>query len=60
MAEGSATWWYESGQKKLSGTFKEGKRHGLWTWWDEEGQKRIELDYVKGEEVDSEKEAEAE
>ena len=59
-AEGSATWWYESGQKKLSGTFKEGKRHGLWTWWDEEGQKRIELDYVKGEEVDSEKEAEAE
>ena len=59
-AEGSATWWYESGQKKLSGTFKEGKRHGLWTWWDEEGQKRIELDYVKGEEVDSRKEAEAE
>ena len=47
-------------KKKLSGTFKEGKRHGLWTWWDEEGQKRIELDYVKGEEVDSEKEAEAE
>ena len=37
--------WYENGQKKSEGNFKDGKRHGLSTWWYENGQKREESNW---------------
>nr|AGO88048.1 hypothetical protein [uncultured bacterium 125003-E23] len=40
--------YYESGQKKEEGTFKDGKEDGLKTWWYENGQKMSESFYKDG------------
>ena len=29
--------WYENGQKKEEGNYKNGKKEGLWTKWNENG-----------------------
>jgi antitoxin component YwqK of YwqJK toxin-antitoxin module len=41
--------WYENGQKKREGTFKDGKKVGKWTRWYENGQKKREGTYKDGE-----------
>ena len=41
--------YYESGQKKEEGTFKDGKEDGLKTWWYENGQKSYEGTFKDGE-----------
>ena len=41
---GKWTEWYENGQKKLEGTFKDGERDGLVTSWFENGQKGLDLE----------------
>ena len=46
---GKWTEWYENGQKKLEGTFKDGERDGLVTSWFENGQKGWEGTYKDGE-----------
>ena len=40
--------WYENGQKKSEGNFKDGKRHGLSTIWYENGQKQKEGNWKDG------------
>ena len=40
--------YYESGQKKEEGSFKDGKEDGLKTWWYENGQKMSESSYKDG------------
>ena len=40
--------WYENGQKKSEGNFKDGKRHGLSTQWYENGQKQMEGNWKDG------------
>ena len=37
--------WYENGQKRSEGTYKDGEKDGLWTEWRENGQKRWEETY---------------
>jgi antitoxin component YwqK of YwqJK toxin-antitoxin module len=39
---------YKSGQKKVEGTYKDGKQHGLWTRWHENGQKYMEGTHKDG------------
>ena len=40
---------YENGEKKLEGSYKDGKEDGLWTYWTENGQKRLEGTWKDGE-----------
>ena len=40
--------YYPNGNKKEEGTFKDGKKDGLWTWWYENGQKKKEVTYKDG------------
>ena len=40
--------YYTNGNKKEEGTFKDGKKDGLWTWWYENGQKKKEVTYKDG------------
>ena len=44
----SRTDWYQNGQKKAEGNYKDGERHGLRTNWYENGQKREERKYKNG------------
>ena len=37
------------GKTLLKGTYKNGKKDGLWTWWYENGQKRRERTFKDGE-----------
>ena len=46
---GKWTEWYENGQKKLEGTFKDGERDGLYTFWYDNVQKQFEGIYKEGE-----------
>jgi len=41
--------YYENGQKKSEGTYKDDKKDGLWTWWYDDGTKR-EGTYKDGKE----------
>jgi len=34
---GHWSYWYETGQREGDGTWKEGRKHGLWIHWDTEG-----------------------
>ena len=40
--------YYSNGQKKHEGTYKDGKKDGLWTTWDDNGQKWYEKTYKDG------------
>jgi len=40
--------WYDSGQKRAEGEYKNGKEEGLWTVWHENGQKWFESEYKNG------------
>ena len=40
--------WYENGQKREEGTFKDGKEDGLWTLWHDNGQKEGEGTFKNG------------
>jgi len=51
---GLNTYWYESGQKRWEGTYKDGKEDGLWTWWFENGQKMSESFYKDGKKIEKE------
>ena len=42
---------YDDGKKKEEGTFKDGKKDGLWTWWYENGQKKTKGTYKDGKQV---------
>ena len=44
--------WYENGQKKYEGNFKDGEQDGLHTEWYENGQKIYEVTYKDGEVVE--------
>ena len=46
--DGSWTKWYENGQKKSEGHYKEGTIDGLLTWWYETGEKKWEGHFVDG------------
>jgi antitoxin component YwqK of YwqJK toxin-antitoxin module len=46
---GIAEWHYNNGHKKLEGTYKDGRRVGLWTEWYENGQKQYEINYKDGQ-----------
>ena len=47
--DGLHTEWYDSGQKKEEGTYKNGKRDGLWIYWYNNGQKNFKYSYKKFE-----------
>ena len=49
VKDGLHTEWYENGEKKSDGTFKDGKLDGLYTSWSENGQKKGEGTYKDGE-----------
>ena len=51
IKDGLHTEWYENGQKKEEGTWKDGKIDGLGTEWYENGQKRYEGTWKDGEEI---------
>ena len=42
---------YENGQKKVEGTWKDGKEDGLRTRWHKNGKKALELTYKDGKKV---------
>ena len=46
---GEAVWYYDNGQKREEGTFKDGEKDGVWTEWHENGQKESEGTYKDGE-----------
>ena len=48
---GIHTEYYENGEKKFEGSFKNGKRDGLFTWWYENGQKEYEGLYEDGRKI---------
>ena len=39
---------YDNSQKELEGSYKDGKKEGLWVIFYENGQKQIELTYIDG------------
>ena len=39
---GIHTEFYENGEKRFEGTFKNGKKDGLFTWWYKNGKKEYE------------------
>ena len=41
--------YWPNGQKKEEGTYKDGKKDGLWTYWYENGRKRSEGTFKDGE-----------
>ena len=41
--------YYENGQIKYEGNYKDGKKDGKYTWWYENGQKQSEGNYKDGE-----------
>ena len=45
--------WHENGQKFEEGTYKDGKKDGLWTDWYENEQKEEEGTYKDGEWISS-------
>jgi antitoxin component YwqK of YwqJK toxin-antitoxin module len=48
ISTGLWVYWYENGQKKAEGTFKDGKLEGPYTSWYENGQKKAEANYKDG------------
>jgi len=44
----SVTYWYKTGKKKYEGTYKNGKKDGLWTFWYVNGKKEKEETYKNG------------
>ena len=40
---------YENGQKKEEGQYKNGKKHGTWTTWDENGKVLETVEFIDGE-----------
>jgi len=46
---GTWTFWYENGQIKRQGNYRNGKKEGVWTRWDENGKVVSVRNYVKGE-----------
>ena len=48
ILHGKYTLWYENGQIKFKGNFKDGKRDGKFTWWYENGQINSEQNYKDG------------
>ena len=48
--EGLRTSYYENGQKRTEGTYKDGELDGKWTRWHENGQKKRETTYKDGKE----------
>ena len=47
--EGLRTSYYENGQKRTEGTYKDGELDGKWTRWHENGQKWMEGTYKDGD-----------
>ena len=45
---GKHTEYYDDGQKKEEGNYKDGEKQGLWTTWYENGQKKAEINYKDG------------
>ncbi|SVE53448.1 uncharacterized protein METZ01_LOCUS506302, partial [marine metagenome] len=45
---GTATEWYEAGNKKIEANFIDGKPDGLATEWYESGNKKIEAHFIDG------------
>ena len=48
-AEGKHVLWYENGQKRTEGLYKNGYRSGRWIWLFENGQKYMEIHYSRNE-----------
>ena len=48
IKDGTHTVFYESGQKKSEGTYKDGKENGLFTNWYESGQTSFKGTYIDG------------
>lgn len=49
VRHGPYFYYYESGKIKISGNYKDGKKHGSWKYFDEEGNTIKEEEYVNGE-----------
>jgi len=50
MSEGEkCVEYYPNGKKRLEGTYKDGKRDGLWTRWHENGQMKVKGTFKDGE-----------
>jgi antitoxin component YwqK of YwqJK toxin-antitoxin module len=48
-AEGFATVWYENGQKSFEGSYKNGKKNGLFKEWNERGELISETKFINGQ-----------
>ncbi len=48
LNNGTLTLWHFNGQKKMSGTYKNGKPDGVWTNWYPSGKKSAVMPYVAG------------
>ena len=48
LSNGKITYWYESGQKKSEGTYKDGIRDGKYISWFSNGEKKSEGTYING------------
>jgi antitoxin component YwqK of YwqJK toxin-antitoxin module len=49
LYSGVAVWYYDNGQKRAEGTYKDGRPNGKVTAWHENGQKGYEGTYKDGE-----------
>ena len=45
------TEFYENGEKRFEGTFKNGKKDGFFTWWYKNGKKEYEGTYSEGKKL---------
>lgn len=48
---GAVTKWYDNGQKKSEGAWKNG-RDGTWTYWEKDGTMREQLDFKGGKRIE--------
>ena len=49
--DGLWTMWYENGQMREEGTYKDGEKDGLWTKWHDYGSKMYEETYKDGHKI---------
>ena len=50
--DGFSTIWYENGQKRIEGNYKDGKPDGLWIKYREDGTEVFRQTFKNGELVD--------
>ncbi|MBN1232340.1 MAG: hypothetical protein JXA60_03185 [Candidatus Coatesbacteria bacterium] len=49
--EGETTYWWDNGVLSMTGSYKEGNKHGIWKVYDKEGEEEVVYYFIDGKEV---------